>query len=80
VDEDKGEAWVHLEVLALDGGVNGTLVGKYDTLAAGDRRPSVAALLSAAGGRYLRTEEIHRWTRVDGEWHRAAATLVFVAQ
>jgi hypothetical protein len=80
VDEDRGEAWVHLDVLALDHGLNVTLVGEYDALAGGDKRPSVAQMLAVARGRYIRTEEIHRWTRVDGEWRRGAATLVFVAQ
>jgi hypothetical protein len=80
VDADKGEAWIHLDVLALDRGPNVTLAGRYDALAGGGRTPSVAELLAATSGPRIRTEEIHRWTRVDGVWRRAAAALVFVAQ
>ena len=67
-------------MLALDHGSNVTLVGRYDSLAGGGRAPSIADLLAATGGPRIRTREIHHWMQTDGEWRRAAATLVFVAQ
>ena len=80
MDQDKGEAWIYLDVLALDHGSNVTLVGRYDSLARGGRTPSISDLLAATSGRRIRTQEIHHWMKMDGVWRRAAATLVFIAQ
>lgn len=79
IDEKKGEAWVRLEVLTLDGRANATLVSRYDELATTDKGPGVDALLSAAGRELLRSVEMHRWFRVEGTWRREGATRHFIA-
>jgi hypothetical protein len=62
-DDAKSEAWVELEVL-----VHG-----------GKSMPDVDALIAVARRLPLRTVERHRWLRIDGEWRRAPAVLIFMA-
>jgi hypothetical protein len=78
LDEEKGEAWVHLEVTALDEGVVGMLVAQYDRLTRQGRSIPDADDLLAATPRAMRgvTREVHRWTRVDGVWRRDAAVYL----
>ena len=78
LDESRGEAWLHLEALALDRTTNMTLVSRFDDLASADRQPSVDQLAAASGRPLVRSFEIHRWVRVGGAWRREAATRIFV--
>jgi hypothetical protein len=80
LDETRGEAWVHLEALALDQPAQITLVSRFDDLASADREPSVDQLVAATGRSLVRTFEMHRWVRVDGAWRREAATRHFIAR
>ncbi len=79
-DATENEAWVTLDVSTLDGGSNGTLIGRFDELAGGDRTPSLRALLSAVPAYpRIHSTEVHHWIRDGGTWRRDAATLHFVA-
>ena len=79
MDEAKAEGWATLDVFTPGRGASATLVGKYGSLAAGGRAPSVDELISASGTGGVHSTEVHHWTRVDGRWRRDAATLVFIA-
>jgi hypothetical protein len=78
VDEEAGEAWVRLEVLALDEGAVVTLVGSYDRLTRkGRSTPDVDQLMAATTRpTTVVTREVHRWRRIDGLWRRDAAAYL----
>jgi hypothetical protein len=80
-DEGGDEAWVTLDVSALDPGTNVILVGQFDEVAGGDSAPSIDAILAATPARApaIHTTEVHHWIRIDGTWRRDAATLHFLA-
>jgi hypothetical protein len=79
-DDAKGETWVELEVLVLEEETAGLLVMNYDRLTHGGKSmPDVDALIAVARRLPLRTVERHRWLRIDGEWRRAPAVLIFTA-
>jgi len=78
LDESRGEAWLDLEALALDGPASITLVSRFDDLASTDAEVSVDELVAATRRPLVRTVEIHRWVRVGGAWRREAATRHFI--
>src|SRR5688572_11543741 len=79
-DLAKGEAWVELEVLVLEEATVGLFVADYDRLTQrGKSMPDLDALLAVARRLPLQTLETHRWLRIDGEWRRAPAVLVFTS-
>ena len=78
-DESGDEAWVTLDVSALDEGTGAILVAKFDELAGGDAAPTIDELLAAAPSRpAIHTTEVHHWFRIDGTWRRDAATRHFL--
>jgi hypothetical protein len=80
LDESRGEAWLYLEALALDGPANITLVSRFADLASTDTEASVDQLVAATRRPLVRTFEIHRWVRVGGAWRREATTRLFIGR
>ena len=82
VDEEKGEAWVELDVLALEPADVAHYVSRYAELAGHGRTASLRDLarLRPGGPFRVMSSERHLWTRVDGRWLRAAATYHFVTR
>jgi len=79
-DEVAGEGWVELEVSLLDENLQGLLLDSYDRLTQGGRSmPEADKLTTIMRRRGMRATERYHWRRIDGEWLRGPAALIFTS-